>query len=255
MGKGLVSYVKDATSGLNDLGGYAQNVVSNLNDLRYFGDVVLYRSNNWEGKGIGWFTESKFTHCALRTGKNKAEGVRLNYWNLLPFVKKREFIRKHDLENPRKEYVEYLILRHKRMNLLGRIGARKIYNGMNIEDYDVRLFLRKAVNHGIRKLRKKLRLKEIPSSDSRDLSREGSYLCGSVTAKPLSPLEKLTTKLNIDWSQVEPQNFLEDDFEVIERGFRGENGEWIREEIKRPGRVSRLISHILSSYTTPPQQE
>ncbi len=238
----------------NKLVSYIKSSISNFNDLRYFGDIVIYSSNDWLGEGIGWLTENDFTHCALRTGRDKAEGPRLNAWNLLPFSKKRDIRRFHNLESPLEEYQEYFILKHKNMSLLKRMKIKKIYSKMNLGKYDLFLFGKKALSYGFKKVKRKIGYENAKISDSRDLSREGTWLCGSASRHPLDQLEELKSSLDIDCSQIEPQNFLEDNyFEKIERGYRLEDGSWVREKIQASER--NLISRILSSYTPLQAQE
>ncbi len=235
MAKGLISLLKES--------------LLNLNDLRYFGDVVVYASNDYVGKSMEFVIEDKFTHCALRTGKDKAEGVRIKWWNLIPFVKKKSIKRYHNFGNPLDEYETYLILRHKKINIFKRIKMKKIYNKMDIKDYDSYLFLKKAFRHGVRKMKRFFKYNDGERSYSTDLSREGSYLCGSLADYPLFKVSLGSKK---HWSQMEPQHFLEDgDFEIIEEGFRAENREWIRRKIKRPNK----FKNILTSYISPPQSE
>lgn len=217
MVKGLISRINES--------------LSNLKDLRYFGDIVVYSSNDLVGKCIEFFTDDEFTHCALRTGKNKAEGARVKWGNFIPFKKKQEIIRHHDLENPLKEYETYLILRHKKINIFKRAKIKKIYGKMEIKDYDSSLFFRKALQHVIRKTKRIFRYNANERSYSTDLSKEGSYLCGSQTDYPLF---KVSLGSKEHWSQKEPHHFLKDkNYEIIEKGFRTVDEKWQR-EITRP---------------------
>ena len=183
MVKGLISFIKES--------------ISKINDLRYFGDVVVYSSDDFLGEGIEWFTKSEFTHCALRTGKNKAEGVRINWFNLIPFRENGDIRRYHNLENPLEEYKRYIILRHKNISLFKRIKMKNIYEKMEFKKYDLSLFLRKAFNYKI--LRK--------DPDLRNLSREEYWLCGFQTGYCINETDlPITDEINL--SQIEPHHFL-----------------------------------------------
>ena len=239
MAKGLISLLKGS--------------LSNLNDLRYFGDVVVYASNDLGGKFIEFFTDDEFTHCALRTGKYKAEGARIKWGNLIPLKKKQGIIRPHNLENPLNEYETYLILRHKKINIFKRVRIKKIYDKMEIRDYDSALFLRKAFKHAIRKTKRIFGYNDNERSYSLDLSKEGSYLCGSQTDYPLF---KVSLGSKEHWSQKEPHHFLKDkNYEIIEKGFRTIEGKWIIRKIKKPNKFKDFIFRILPFYKSPQLEE
>lgn len=217
MVKGLVSFLTQT--------------FSEINDLRYFGDVVVYQCtpNDWEGRLIRFFTKNEFTHCALRTGKNKAEGIRLKYKNLLsyifPSIPSEDIKIKHDLENPREDYQRYVILRHKDMTLGKRIKMKFAYKEMKIRGYDLPLFLGKAWNYKLGKLGRKINLKSN--------FENGMYLCGST---PGSLFHDLRLKLpDIEWHQIEPQHFVESDqFVKVHEWIREENPEVAEETVAPP---------------------
>lgn len=155
-----------------------------------FGDVVIYKGHMLEDKILNLFI-GEWTHAALRTYKGTA--ISHNIWGKT----------KHNLNIPKKDYNEYLILRHKEITPYKQNRLKRLNRYCN-SDYDLQLIFQIAT--------KKI-FKEEP--DRKNMYHKGKSTCTSRIAH-MYRLAGLHINEDIHFSQIEPFHFLDSKyFDVI----------------------------------------
>lgn len=103
----------------------------------YFGDIVLYWGRGFEARVLSWFTNSRISHCAVRTSESRAVSI-----DIL------EGVMKHDLESPRDIYFAYAILRNRSMTSEKRGKMKQIFDSIEPTlEYDFARIVRLAGRH------------------------------------------------------------------------------------------------------------
>lgn len=163
--------------------------------LEYFGDIVVYKGNKLEDKILRVFT-GEWTHTALRINRGSAQS--LNYLGKT----------KHNLDNPKIDYHEYIILRHKEITEVKQRMLRRLNKTCN-SNYDLKLLLQIAF---------KKMLGGQP--DSENMFHKGKSNCSSRIAQ-MYDVTGLEVNPYIHFSQMEPHHFIDNpNFKIV--------GEWKR---------------------------
>ena len=152
--------------------------------FREYGNIILFEGNDLESRIIKLFTKSKYTHTALQVHRNVAMSI----------TRKGRITRYLDQS---KDWIDsYLILEHKEIDLVKRRKIRRNNHHMT-NDYDTGVLFRIGLRHLLGK-----------EPDLEDISRHERFNCSSKPAY-LYLLEDLSVMKGVNYSQVEPQMFLE----------------------------------------------
>ena len=151
-----------------------------------FGDVVLYKNNTLEGKLFRFITKDIFTHYALRTSETTARAL-TGRGVLL-----------YSLRQPSPNHVIYVILSHKDITEEKRKEIERLDEFLP-NKYSTKIILKLGLGH------------IFGSNRTKPINYQG-YTCSSRIAH-LYQLAGLDIG-NIHYSQYEPADFLNENFEI-----------------------------------------
>lgn len=152
----------------------------------FYGDVVLYKSNTLESRLFRLFTHNIFTHSALRTSETTARGL----------AKKGELL--YSLNEPFERHSIYTILRHKDITEEQRKLMEEISKTLP-EMYSTKIIIRLGLGH----------LFDLDRTKSLDYP---GFTCSSRIAYLYQAVGLEIGEIH--YSQYEPQDFLNENFEI-----------------------------------------